>query len=111
MMTKVRDTITERKVFSEPYVQDGVTVITAATVGGGAGGGSGKDDKGQEGEGAGFGTSGKPVGAYVLKDGQVAWRPAVDVNRLLTHLAVVAVVFLITRARIAKVRAKAELAG
>ena len=110
LVDKARDTITVRRVYSEPYERDGVTVITAAAVGGGVGAGLGKDEKGQEGEGGGFGVSGRPVGAYVITGGQVSWRPAVDVNRLATGLAVVAVAFLVTRARVAKARAKADRA-
>jgi hypothetical protein len=45
------------RVFAEPYEKDGVTVIAAATVAGGAGGGGGHDERGQEGEGGGFGVN------------------------------------------------------
>jgi uncharacterized spore protein YtfJ len=107
LMTTARDAITVRRVYSEPYERDGVTVITAAVVGGGAGGGGGKDEKGQEGEGGGFGVSGRPTGAFVVKAGEVSWRPAYDVNRLLADITFVMVAFLLTRARIAKVRSKA----
>ena len=30
--------------------------------------------------GAGFGMNARPVGVYVIKDGTVRWRPAVDTN-------------------------------
>jgi uncharacterized spore protein YtfJ len=108
LVEKARDTITVRRVYSEPYEHDGVTVITAAAVGGGAGAGSGKDEKGQQGEGGGFGVSGRPVGAYVITGGLVSWRPAVDVNRVFTGLAVIVMVFLLARARVARARAKAD---
>jgi hypothetical protein len=42
-------------VFTEPYEKDGVTVIAAAIVAGGAGWWRGHDERGQEGEGGGFG--------------------------------------------------------
>jgi uncharacterized spore protein YtfJ len=108
IMTEARDAITVRRVYSEPYERDGVTVITAAAVGGGAGGGLGKDEKGQEGEGGGFGASGKPVGAYVITGGHVTWRPAVDVNRLVTGAVIVAIAFLVTRVQLARARAERE---
>ena len=57
LVTTVRDAITVSRVFAEPYEKDGVTVIAAATVVGGAGGGGGHDERGQEGEGGGFGVS------------------------------------------------------
>jgi uncharacterized spore protein YtfJ len=105
LATTVRDAITVSRVFAEPYEKDGVTVIAAATVAGGAGGGGGHDERGQEGEGGGFGVIARPAGAYVIKDGRVWWRPAVDVNRLVAAIGLVAVVYLFTRVRIERARA------
>jgi len=110
LVEKARDTISVRRVYSEPYEQNGTTVITAAVVGGGGGVGTGKDQKGQEGEGGGFGATGRPVGAYVISGGRVSWLPAFDVNRVATGLAAVVIAFLVTRARVAKARAKADRA-
>ena len=78
VLRTARDAITVTRVYAEPYEKDGVTVIPAAVLGGGAAGGGGRDEKGQEGEGGGFGVTGRPVGAFVINDGQVSWRPAVD---------------------------------
>jgi len=108
LLTKARDTITVARVFGEPYEHDGVTVIPAAIVAGGGGGGTGHDQGGQEGEGGGFGVAARPAGAYVIKGGDVRWRPAVDVNRLIATLGAVAIAYLFTRARIQKARAKAS---
>lgn len=102
-----KETITVKRVYAEPYEKDGLTVIPAAVVGGGAGGGTGHDEKGQEGEGGGFGVSGRPAGAYVIKDGQVSWRPALDPNRIITTLGMVVVAYLLTRPRMTRARAKA----
>jgi uncharacterized spore protein YtfJ len=77
-----RDAITVRRVYGEPLERDGVTVIPAAAVGGGAGGGGGEDDEGQRGGGSGFGLGARPVGAYVIDEGDVRWEPAIDVTRL-----------------------------
>ncbi|MDH4160699.1 MAG: spore germination protein GerW family protein [Actinomycetota bacterium] len=99
VFTKASDTITVKRVFAEPIEKDGLTVIPAATVSGGAGGGNGTDEDGQEGQGGGFGVNARPAGAYVIKDGTVAWRPAVDPNRLVTMVALVAVAYLLTRRR------------
>jgi len=109
LVTTVRDAITVSRVFAEPYEKDGVTVIAAATVAGGGGGGGGHDERGQEGEGGGFGVVARPAGAYVIKDGRVRWRPAVDVNRLVATIGAVAIAYLFTRARIEKARAKAAI--
>lgn len=93
MVSKMQDTISVRRVFGEPYTLDGVTFIPVAVVGGGAGGGSGNDEKGASGEGGGFGGGGRPVGAYVIRDGHVSWRPAVDVNRVIAVVAIVLITF------------------
>lgn len=106
LATTVRDAISVRRVYAEPIERDGVVIIPAATVSGGGGGGNGRDEKGQEGEGGGFGIGARPTGAYVVKNGKVGWMPAIDVNRLVMTAGSVAIVFLITRARIAKARAR-----
>lgn len=108
LFTSANDAITVKRVYAEPYEKDGLTVIPAAVVGGGAGGGSGHDEKGQEGEGGGFGVSGRPAGAYVIKDGEVSWRPAVDPNRIVSALAMVLVAYLLSRPRMVRARAKAS---
>jgi CBS domain-containing protein len=107
LVTTARDALQVRRVFAEPVERNGATVIAAATVAGAAGGGHGEDDHGQEGAGGGFGLTARPAGVYVIKDGTVRWIPAVDVNRLLRTLGAVAIVFLITRSRIARARLKA----
>ncbi|MFC4786088.1 spore germination protein GerW family protein [Nocardioides sp. MAHUQ-72] len=107
MVSSAKDVITVRRVYGEPYVKDGLTVIPAAVVSGGAGGGTGHDEKGQEGEGGGFGVSGRPAGAYVIQDGQVSWRPAVDPNRIVTIVGLVAIAYLISRPRMVRARAAA----
>lgn len=107
VLSTAKDAITVKRVYAEPYEKDGLTVIPAAVVGGGAGGGAGHDDKGQEGEGGGFGVSGRPAGAYVIKDGQVSWRPAVDPNRIVAIVGLVAVAYLLSRPRMVRARARA----
>ncbi len=108
LVTTARDAITVRRVFAEPYAQDGVTLIAAARVSGGAGGGGGHDEQGQEGEGGGFGMQARPAGAYVIRNGAVTWMPAVDVNRVITVLGLIAAAFLIIRPRLVRARAKAH---
>ena len=81
-IAKARDAISVKRVFGEAYEKDGVTIIPAAWVAGGAGGGSGTEDGRGSGSGSGFGLAAFPVGAYVIKDGNVSWQPALDVNLL-----------------------------
>lgn len=78
-------------VYAEPVERDGVTVIPAARVFGGGGGGGGQDKRGQRGEGAGLGVVARPVGAFVIKDGEVWWQPAIDVNRMVATLGTIAI--------------------
>ena len=40
--------------------------------------------------------TGRPVGAYVLQGSSVRWRPAVDLDRLISAVAVVSVIYLLT---------------
>ena len=96
---RASDAITVKRVFAEPYEKEGLTVIAAAAVTGGAGGGSGTDPRGQLGEGAGFGASARPVGAYVIKGGQLHWRPAIDPNRIITMAGLIVIAYLLRRPR------------
>jgi uncharacterized spore protein YtfJ len=104
MLGSARDALTVRRVYGEPYERDGVTVIPVAAVGGGGGGGGGHDATGQEGEGGGFALGAKPAGVYVVTDGQVRWRPAVDVNRLVATVAAAVVAITLARTRLARSR-------
>lgn len=100
LLGKAGESITVRRVFADPYEKDGVTVIAGATVSGGGGGGGGHDQQGQQGEGGGFGLKARPAGAFVIRGGEVSWRPAVDLNRLVAVLGAVTIAWLLTRARI-----------
>jgi uncharacterized spore protein YtfJ len=106
---QARDALTVKRVFGEPYEKDGVTIIPAARVLGGAGGGSGEDPQSQgKGSGSGFGMTARPVGAFIIREGELSWRPAVDVTRIVLGGQVVAIVALLTARAILKARAKAR---
>jgi uncharacterized spore protein YtfJ len=85
LLSRARDLMTARRVYGEPVEEDGVVVIPAAAVAGGGGGGDNEDNGG-----GGFGVRARPVGAYVIKDGEVTWKPATDVMRLMLGWQVVA---------------------
>ena len=109
VIAQAKDTLTVKRVFGEPYEKDGVTVIPAARVQGGAGGGSGEDPDGQgRGSGSGFGVTARPVGAFIIRDGDLSWRPAVDVNRIILGGQVVVVVALLTVRAIVKARSRSK---
>lgn len=99
VLDKARDAVSIKRVYAEPYENDGLTVIAAAAVTGAAGGGSGNDDRGQQGGGGGFGASARPAGAFVIKDGRLTWRPAIDVSRITTMVGLVAIAYLLRRPR------------
>jgi uncharacterized spore protein YtfJ len=96
VITAARDHITVSRVFGEPYERDGVTVVPVARIYGGGGGGTG-DDGAQRGEGGGLGFVARPAGVYVIRDGTVSWRPAVDANRVVAAVAAVLVVGILVR--------------
>jgi uncharacterized spore protein YtfJ len=82
-ISTARDSITVDRVYGEPYERNGVTVIPAATVLGGAGGGTGDQPDGASGGGGGFGVQARPVGAYVIRGEEVTWKPAMDLSRVI----------------------------
>jgi uncharacterized spore protein YtfJ len=107
VISGARDAMTVRQVYGEPYERNGLTVIPAARVVGGAGGGDGQGPEGTgQGSGSGFGLMSRPVGAFVIKGDEVSWRPAVDVSRIIVGAQVVTVVALLTLRSIVKARAK-----
>lgn len=109
VITQARDTLTVKRVFGEPYEKNGVTVIPAARVQGGAGGGGGEGPEGQgKGSGSGFGLNARPAGAFLIRGDDVTWRPAVDINRIILGGQIVAIVALLTIRTIAKARAKSK---
>lgn len=110
MLAGARDALTVKRVYGDPYEKDGVTLIPAAKIGGGGGGGEGGDGA-SKGLGGGFGLGAKPVGAYVIKDGEVSWQPAVDVNRAIFGGQVVAVLALLILRSVFRARAKRPKEG
>ena len=112
VIAQARDSLTVKRVFGESYEKNGVTVIPAARIQGGAGGGGGEGPEGQgKGSGSGFGLSARPAGAYVIRGDKVAWRPALDVNRIILGAQIVAVVAFLSCRSVMKARAKARVAG
>ena len=108
LLAKVRESMTVHTAIGDPIKSDGITILPVARVAGGGGGGGGGragsesdasvDTGEQVGGGAGFGMMSKPVGVFVIKDGEVTWRPAVDVNKIiLGGQAIVLVALLVLR--------------
>jgi uncharacterized spore protein YtfJ len=107
VIAQARDAMTVRRVFGEPYERDGIVLVPAAAIRGGAGGGSDPEGKGG---GSGFGLMARPVGAYVIRDGGVRWEPAFDLNRVILGGQVLGVVALLVLRTVLKSRARRKRA-
>jgi uncharacterized spore protein YtfJ len=103
MLTGVRDALTVKRVYGDPIERDGILIIPAARLRGGAGGGGDSENN----AGGGFGITAKPVGAFVVRDGNVAFEPAVDVNRVIGLSILAFIVAVWSWRSVAKARAKA----
>ena len=104
MLTGARDALTVKRVYGDPIERDGVLVIPAAKVSGGGGGGADSQNNG----GGGFGMTVKPAGAWIIRNGEVEWEPAIDATRIATLGMVVAIIFLLTVRTIGKANARAR---
>ena len=100
LFDRITENLSVRRSFGKPYESAGTMVIPVAFVAGGGGGGEGttgqadpddvltdgleedSSDASASGSGGGFGGVVIPVGAYVVKDDQVRWVPAVNVTLL-----------------------------
>ena len=108
VIAQARDAMTVKRVFGEPYEKDGIVLVPAPAVRGGAGGGSDPEGKGG---GSGFGLMARPVGAFLIRDGDVRWQPALDLNRVILGGQMVAIVALLVVRTLLKGRARRKRAG
>ena len=90
VLQSAQDAITARRVFGEPFEADGATILPVAVVRGGGRGGA----RGQDGA-IGYGLGARPAGVYVIRNGRVSWRPAVNVNMIVAGGQLVAIVALL----------------
>ena len=100
----VKDVMSVRRVFGEAYQLGDTTIIPVAVIRSGAGGGGGEGESPNgnrgsatgSGRGMGFGVHARPVGVYVVKDGEVTWQPAIDVMRIVLGGQILALVTILT---------------
>jgi hypothetical protein len=59
--------------------------------------------------GGGFGLRAMPAGMYVIKNGEVSWRPALDINRIIAGAQIVVALSLLTLRAIMKARRQASM--
>jgi uncharacterized spore protein YtfJ len=122
LLAKASENLSVRRAFGTGYEKDGMLIIPVALVAGGGGGGTGparargddsaerpggpppagpagqdaaSQDSGRMDAGGGFGGLVLPSGAFVVKDGQVRWVPAVDTT--IVVLASLSLVRLLAR--------------
>jgi hypothetical protein len=95
-----RDAVSVKRVYGDPYVTNGLTVIPAATVRGGAGQGMGDHEGGDSTGGGGFGLAARPAGAWIIEDGRASWKPAIDVNRVVLGAQAIALTAILVTGRI-----------
>ena len=101
-LSQAKDIVTVRRVYGEPYQENGLTIIPAANVMGGGGGGGDPEGNG----GAGFGVRARPAGGWVIKDGDATWKPALDLNRTILVGQLIAIVALLVTRSVVKALAK-----
>ena len=120
LLNRATENMSVSRAFGSAYEKDGVLVIPVALVAGGGGGRDGStvpatashdddtetsdDRQGEMGSGGGFGGVVVPVGAYVVKDEQVRWVPAVNVTVIV--IAVLCAIRLLTKSRVKVQRLK-----
>jgi len=97
-VSQAKDVLSVRRVYGEPYQENGLTIIPAANITGGGGGGGDTAGNG----GAGFGVRARPAGAWVIKDGEATWRPALDLNRTILVGQLIAIVALLVTRSVVK---------
>ena len=56
------------------------------------------------GGGVGFGVKARPVGVYIVKEGQVSWQPALDVTRVILAGQLLGLVAILTVRKLLKTR-------
>ncbi len=100
LIEQSKDSATVKRVFGEPIQHGDVLVIPVARIAHGGGGGSGEGRRTERetgsGSGGGYGVGATPAGVFVVKNGDVRWHPAVDVNRIVLGGQIVGIVLLLT---------------
>jgi uncharacterized spore protein YtfJ len=120
LLTKVSDNLSVRRAFGTAYEKDDMLIIPVAVVAGGGGAGTGQprhrdpaagadnrpagnpaghdaapQDTERADAGGGFGGLVLPMGAYIVKGGQVRWVSAVDIT--IAMLASLSLVRMLSR--------------
>lgn len=112
LVDRLAEVASVRRVFGDPTEQAGSIVIPVArVVGFGGGGGGSGGANGEQGGGGGGVVRVSPVGAFVLRGGEVTWQPAVDVSRIVLGGQLLALAGLLTVRSVLRRRARRSRAG
>jgi hypothetical protein len=106
LLSGARDVVSVKRVYGDPYEKNGLTVIPAAAVRGGGGGGVGEHGNSDSGGGGGFGLIARPSGAWIIADGTVTWKPAVDVNRIVLGGQMIGLAAVLVTGRVLRARSR-----
>lgn len=98
IMEKIQQRFTASVVYGEPVESEGSVVVPAARVMGGGGGGSDKEGN----EGGGFGLFARPSGAWVIRNGDAEWKPAIDVTLIVIWSLLVVMSYFRFKSRTAR---------
>lgn len=100
----ISEAATVRRVFGDAHTSNGTTVIPVASLSGGGGGGEARDRPGEG--GGGFGLIAKPAGVFVIADGTVEWKPAVNATAVVLGSQITAIVVMWLIRSIIKIQSK-----
>jgi hypothetical protein len=99
---QIQERFTAGIVYGDLVESDGALLLPAAFVAGGGGGGS----DGEHGEGGGFGLAASPAGAWVIRDGEMHWKPAVSPTVIIAGGYLVAIAYFFFASRSERFRAR-----
>jgi uncharacterized spore protein YtfJ len=101
ILEKIQERFTAGVVYGATVESEGTVVVPAARVMGGGGGGG--DTEGNE--GGGFGLLARPSGAWVIRNGDAEWKPAIDVTLIVISGMLVVTSYFRYKSRAARTRA------
>jgi len=103
---QIQERFTAGIVYGDPVESDGALLLPAAYVAGGGGGGSDPN----LGEGGGFGLVASPAGAWVIRDGEIHWKPAINPTVIIAGGYLVAIAYFFFASRSERFKARGSRA-
>jgi uncharacterized spore protein YtfJ len=99
---QIQERFTAGIVYGDPVESNGAILLPAAYVVGGGGGGSDPN----LGEGGGFGLVASPAGGWVIRDGEIRWKPAINPTVIIAGGYLVAIAYFFFASRCDRSKAK-----